>query len=132
MKNLEVFVNPASNRNEIYIVARNGHKVIDLDEIILCKADRNYTKILLKDDAIEIVLPKSICVLESALNKYHFLRCSSSYLINLNKSGSFNRYLRMIYLSGHKISVSRKRCGKVFPMLTAFGFREELRHTFDN
>ena len=128
MKNLEVFVNPASSRNAIYIIARNGHKVIDLDEIILCKADRNYTRVLLKDDGIEILLPKSICVLESVLNKYHFLRCSSSYIINLNKSGSFNRYLRMIYLSGYKISVARKRCGKVFPMLTAFGFREELRH----
>lgn len=128
MKNLEVFINPASNCNAIYIIARSGHKVIDLDGIILCKADRNYTKILLKDGGIEIVLPKSICVLESVLKKYHFLRCSSSYIINLNKVGSFNRYLRMIYLSGHKISVPRKRCGKVFPMLTAFGFKEELRH----
>lgn len=128
MKNLEVFINPASNRNAIYLIARNGHKVIDLDLITLCKADRNYTKILLKDGDIGIVLPKSLCMIESVLKKYHFLRCSSSYIINLNKPASFNRYLRMIYLSGHNISVPRKRCSAVFPILTAFGFREKLGH----
>ena len=128
MKNLEVFINPATNCNAIYIIARNGHKVIDLDRIILCKADRNYTKMLLINGGTEIVLPKSICILESVLIKYHFLRCSSSHIINLKVSGSFNRNLRMIYLPGYKISVPRKRCCKVFPLLTAFGFKEELRH----
>ncbi|MCF8224134.1 MAG: LytTR family transcriptional regulator [Bacteroidales bacterium] len=127
MKNLEVFINPASNCNAIYIIARNGHKVIDLDKIILCKADRNYTKILHTDCGAQIILPKSLCVIESVLKDYHFLRCSSSYIINLNRPGSFNRYLRIIYLAGHNISVPRKRCSKVFPILTAFGFREELR-----
>jgi two-component system LytT family response regulator len=128
MKNLEVFINPATNRNAIYIIARSGHKVIDIDSIILCQADRNYTKILLIDGGTEIVLTKSICVVESILKRYNFLRCSLSYLINLNKTGSFNRHLRIIYLSGNKISVARKRCGIVFPILTAFGFKEELRH----
>ncbi len=70
MKNLEVFINPATNCNAIYIIARNGHKVIDLDRIILCKADRNYTKLLLINEGTEIVLPKSICILESVLIKY--------------------------------------------------------------
>lgn len=128
MKNLEVFINPVSNRNAIYLIARNGHKVIYLDRITLCKADRNYTKILLKDGGIEILIPKSLCILESVLKNYNFLRCSSSYIINLNKPESFNRYLRMIYLAGHNISVPRKSCSKVFPILTAFGFREKLRH----
>lgn len=128
MKNLEIFINPASNRNAIYIIARNGHKVIDLDRIILCKADRNYTKMLLVDGGTEIVLPKSICFLEYVLIEYHFLRCSSSHIINLNIPGSFNRKLRMIYILGNEILVPRKRCCKVFPVLTAFGFKEELRH----
>lgn len=127
MKNLEIFINPASNRNALYIIARNGHKVIDLDQIIICKADRNYTIVLLKDGGTEIVLPKSLCIIECVLRNYNFLRCSLSYIINLNRPGSFNRYLQMIYLDGYKISVPRKRCSKVFPILTAFGFREELR-----
>lgn len=128
MKNLEIFINPASNRIAIYIIARNGHKVVDLDEILLCKADRNYTQIFIKENGSMIVIPKSICILESVLNKYNFFRCSSSHLINLNKPGSFNRFLRIIYLCDHKISVSRKRCCIVFPTLTAYGFKEELKH----
>ena len=55
MKNLEIFVNPNSLRNAIYIVARNGHKVIDLDDIVLCKADRNYTSILLNNKSLNSI-----------------------------------------------------------------------------
>lgn len=128
MRNLEIFVNPASDHKAIYIIARSGHKVVDIDKIIMCKADRNYTKIFLEDE-MEIVVPKSLCFLENELNKYNFLRCSSSYLINLNKSGSFNRFLRKIYLSDYAISIARKRCNRIFPVLTAFGYKEVLRHT---
>jgi DNA-binding LytR/AlgR family response regulator len=127
MKNLEVFINPASGLYAIYIIARSGHKVVDLDRIIMCTADRNYTEIVL-DSGLKIVIPKSICVLESILNKYNFSRCNSSYLINLKKAGSFNRYSRKINISEYEISVAIKRCSKVFPLLTAFGFKEKIRH----
>lgn len=127
MKNLEVFINPASGRNAIYIIARNGHKVIDLDNILCCIADRNYSKIILEEEKLDIVVPKSLCVLESELKEYNFLRCSSSYIINLKKAGSFNRYLRKIYLNSHIISISNRKCGRVLPILTAFGFKEILK-----
>ena len=126
MKNLEIFVNPASGRKAIYIIARSGHKVIDLEEILLCKADRNYTKMFL-EDAKEIDIPRSLCVLENALTKHNFLRCNSSYLINLSKCGSFHRYLRKIYMACYEISISKEKCHEVFPVLTAFGFKEILK-----
>jgi len=128
MKNLEVFYNPASGRIAIYIIARAGHKVIDLEEILLCKADSNYTVMFLEDGK-GMDIPKSLCNLERVLKDHNFLRCSTSYLINLCKHGSFHRYLRKIYLSCHEISVPKEKCHKVFPVLTAFGFREIIRRS---
>lgn len=126
MKNLEIFINPASGSKAIYIVARSGHRIIDLDEIIFCKADRNYTKIFLENDK-EVEIPRSLCTLEIVLKDHNFLRCSSSYLLNLCKKGSFHRYFKKIYLSCHEISVSQKKCNEVFPVLTAFRFKEIIR-----
>jgi len=126
MKNLEIFLNPASGRKAIYIIARAGHKVIDLEEILLCKADRNYTKILLENTK-EIDISRSLCILENSLRKHNFLRCNSSYLINLSKCGSFHRYLRKIYIACYEISISKEKCHEVFPVLTAFGFKEILK-----
>jgi DNA-binding LytR/AlgR family response regulator len=131
MKNLEIFINPASGRKAIYIIARAGHKVIDLEKILLCKADRNYTIISLEDGK-KIDIPKSLCILESVLKRHNFLRCNSSYLINLCKIGSFNRYLKKIYLSDHEISMPKERCHEIFPVLTSFGFKEVIRRCLDN
>lgn len=126
MKNLEIFINPATGCKAIYIVARSGHRIIDLDEIIFCKADRNYTKIFLENGK-EIEIPKSLCKLETVLKNHDFLRCNSSYLLNLCKTGAFHRYLKKIYLTYHEISIPPKKCHEVFPVLTAFRFKEIIR-----
>lgn len=126
MKNLEIFVNPASGRKAIYIIARAGHKVVDLEEILLCKADRNYTKMFLEDER-EIEIPRSLCVLENALVEHNFLRCNSSYLINLFRNGSFHRYLRKVYIGCYEIPISKEKSPHVFPVLTSFGFKEILK-----
>ena len=123
MKNLEIFDNPASGRKAIYIVARDGHKVIDLEEILLCKADGNYTEMQLEDGR-KIEISTSLYHLEERLMEHRFLRCNSSYLISLSKGGSFDRRGKKIYLSAHEISLAKGRCQKVLPVLTAFGFRE--------
>lgn len=128
MKNLEIFVNPASGCKAIYIIARAGHRVIDLKEILLCKADRNYTKIFLENRK-KFNIPRSLCILERTLMEHNFLRCNSAYLINLGKPGSFNRYLRKIYMTCHEIPISKVKCHEVFPVLTAFGFKEMIRHS---
>lgn len=90
MKNFDIFTNPATGNAALYIISRDGHKVVDLCEIILCKADRNYTKILLQEKIIDV--SKSLCILENALKDYNFCRCNPSYLINLRNGGTFHRY----------------------------------------
>lgn len=127
MKNLEIFVNPASGCKAIYIVARAGHKVIDLEDILFCKADRNYTKIILENGK-GIEISKSLCNLEKALLNHKFLRCSPSYIINLSKNGSFHRYFKKIYLSCYEIPIPKEKCPEILPILTAFGFKEIIRH----
>lgn len=127
MKNLEIFENPASGRKAIYIIARDGHKVIDLEEILLCQADSNYTKIILENGK-KIETSKSLCKFENGLKHHKFLRCNSSYLKNLCKKSSFNRYYRKIYIHQYIISIPKNRCSQIFPILTAFGFNEHIKH----
>jgi len=39
--------------------------------------------------------------------------------------------MKKIYLSGYEISIPKERCCEVFPVLTAFGFKEILRRYSD-
>lgn len=128
MKNLEIFTNPASNNKAIYIVSRDGHKIVDLVELLFCKAERNYTKIIIVTGR-EIIVPKSLCKFVSILKPYNFLRCNSSHLINLSKKGCFHRHYRKIYLANFEIPVPKDKCHEIFPVLTAFGFKEILCRT---
>jgi hypothetical protein len=130
LKNLEIFTNPASGNVAIYIVARSGHKIIDLEEILLCKADRNYT-IMLLEDGKNLNIPRSLCDLERVLKTHDFLRCSSSFLLNLHKHGAFHRRLKKIYLACYEVSVPKEKCREVFPVLTAFGFKELVKRYTD-
>ncbi|HEX2922392.1 MAG TPA: hypothetical protein VHO50_14610 [Bacteroidales bacterium] len=71
MKNLEVFINPSTGLKALYIISRSGHRIIDIEKILFCKADRNYTKII-SEGQPEIIIPKSLCVLESIIKRIQF------------------------------------------------------------
>jgi len=89
MKNLEIFTNPSTGTKAIYLVLRAGHKIIDLEKILLCKADRNYT-IMLLEGGNQVEISRSLCDIEQVLKTNNFLRCSSSFVINLCKHGAFH------------------------------------------
>lgn len=126
MKNLQTIKNPASHKNAIYIISQNGHKIIDLDEIMYCKADSNYSEINLKNKK-KIQISRSLCHLTNALSRFKFLRCNKSFLINLSVKGSFNRHYRIVFFQHLEIKIPKARSKLVFPMLTAFEFKERIR-----
>jgi len=71
-----------SIQGKITIPTQEGFEVIDVDNIIFCKADDNYTEIHFKET--KKVVSKTLKHFEEVLNEYPFARIHKSYLVNIN------------------------------------------------
>lgn len=67
---------------KITIPQQDGFQVLNVAEIIYCKADDNYTEIYINDS--RIVVSKTLKYFEEALSQYPFARVHKSYLVNVN------------------------------------------------
>ena len=71
-----------SAKGKITIPLQNGFEVLDVDDIIFCKADNNYTEIHLKNS--KKLVSKTLKYFENALKEHTFSRIHKSYLVNVN------------------------------------------------
>ncbi|MEM6687671.1 MAG: LytTR family DNA-binding domain-containing protein [Bacteroidota bacterium] len=67
---------------KITIPQQDGFEVLNVADIIYCKADDNYTEIYVNDS--KIVVSKTLKYFEEALSQYPFARVHKSYLVNVN------------------------------------------------
>jgi two-component system, LytTR family, response regulator len=67
---------------KLTIPQQNGFEVLNIADILYCRADDNYTEIYLKDK--KIVVSKTLKYLEDALKRAPFARIHKSYLVNIN------------------------------------------------
>ena len=123
MKNLEVYEHSVLKVKVIYIIDRDYHKSIKIEDILFCKAEGNYTQVHLEDSK-QITISRSLCEMEKRLCELGIMRCHFSYLVNIKKIETFNRKEKNIRLSGYKIPVSRKRSKDVFRTLVEYGIKE--------
>lgn len=100
---------PIDNRKIILKTADTIH-VVDLDNIIRCESDRNYTAFYIVDEE-KILISKSIKVFSEYLEGLNFFRIHASHLINLKYLKKFKKEDLVCILSdGSVIPVSyRKR-----------------------
>jgi two-component system LytT family response regulator len=68
---------------KITIPQQDGFEVLNVAEIVYCKADDNYTEIYVNDS--KIVVSKTLKYFEEALSQYPFARVHKSYLVNVNE-----------------------------------------------
>lgn len=68
---------------KITIPQQDGFEVLNVSEIVYCKADDNYTEIYVNDS--RIVVSKTLKYFEEALSQYPFARVHKSYLVNVNE-----------------------------------------------
>jgi two-component system, LytTR family, response regulator len=73
---------PDKARNQLAIPTKEGYEIIDIDQIIRCEADRNYTYIHLTGLKQPFLISKNLKDLENALSSHGFLRIHNSHLIN--------------------------------------------------
>lgn len=79
---LQLNIQPHQKRRLVLKTQESVH-VIDLDKIIRCEADRNYTSFYLVDQK-KILVSKTLKDYETLLTGHNFLRIQQSHLINLD------------------------------------------------
>lgn len=74
-------IQPHEKRRLVLKTQESVH-VVELDQIIRCEADRNYTSFFLKDKK-KILVSKTLKEYETLLSAHNFLRVQQSHLINI-------------------------------------------------
>ncbi|TCP28510.1 LytTR family two component transcriptional regulator [Tenacibaculum skagerrakense] len=67
---------------KITIPLQDGFEVINVEEIVFCKADDNYTEIHFSNS--RKIVSKTLKHFEEVLKEYPFARIHKSYLVNIN------------------------------------------------
>tara|TARA_R110000796_G_scaffold41772_4_gene103619 strand:- start:230472 stop:231203 length:732 start_codon:yes stop_codon:yes gene_type:complete len=68
---------------KITIPQQDGFQVLNVSDILYCKADDNYTEIYLENK--RIVVSKTLKYFEDTLSDFPFARIHKSYLVNVNE-----------------------------------------------
>lgn len=81
------------NKDELKKVALStaeGMRVVEINEIIYCEADNNYTTVVLENND-KIMLSKTLKHFENLLPEDIFYRCHQSFIINISKIDSYTK-----------------------------------------
>lgn len=92
------------NVHKIGVPTLDGLDFIQIEKIIYCKADGNYTHITLQDK--EILVTRTLKEFEELLSDYNFLRIHRSFLISLDHLTKYNRTHRLPDVEGDGGSVT--------------------------
>ena len=79
---LQKNIQPTEKRRLVLKTQESVH-VVELDQIIRCEADRNYTSFFLKDGK-KILVSKTLKEYETLLSAHNFLRVQQSHLVNID------------------------------------------------
>ncbi|MFT5778207.1 MAG: two-component system LytT family response regulator [Crocinitomicaceae bacterium] len=71
-----------NEKRRLVLKTQESVHVVDLDQIIRCEADRNYTSFFLLDNK-KILVSKTLKEYETLLSGHNFLRVQQSHLINI-------------------------------------------------
>lgn len=101
---------PKNPIKKIALPTMEGLQMVDIDSIISCSSDSNYTNFYLKHDK-KLTASRTMKDVEELLSDYAFLRVHNSYIVNLNE---INKYFKgeggyLLMSDGSRIDVSRSR-----------------------
>ncbi len=82
-------ISPQQKRRLVLKTQESVH-VVDLDQIIRCESDRNYTSFYLTEGR-KILVSKTLKEFETLLIGYNFIRVQQSHLINLDFVDRYNK-----------------------------------------
>ena len=94
------------------IPTQEGFEVLEIQEILYCKADDNYTHVFLKNNRKKLV-SKTLKYFEDALKESSFVRIHKSYLVNVNYIVNYKKGKggSVVLSNGKELSVSSSKKG---------------------
>lgn len=99
------------DRQKLCIPDINGFNIIEINDIIRCESNINYTTIYI-NKSNPITVAKSLKEFEKMLSDFNFFRIHNSHLVNLNYIKSYNKskggYVELANGEQIEISVRRK------------------------
>jgi two-component system LytT family response regulator len=115
--------NPSKPISKIALPTMEGLQMTNVDSIISCESDSNYTVLLLKGKQ-KIVVSCTLKEIEELLEHHSFTRVHRSYLVNLNE---VEKYVKgeggyLVMSDGSTVDVSRNK--KEFLLKKLLPYRE--------
>ncbi len=94
----------------IALPTMEGLEFVEIDDIIYCESDSNYTNIFMKNDD-RLLVSKTLKDIEQTINCRHFSRVHHSFLVNLKFA---KKYIKgkgglLVLKNGKNIPVSRTK-----------------------
>lgn len=103
--------NMQEKQKRIVVPTMNGFSYFDIDTIIRCQSDVNYTTIFINDNT-KLMVAKTLKEFEEMLQEHGFLRVHNSHLVNVNYIQSYVKgkggYLVMKDKTEIEVSTRRK------------------------
>jgi two-component system LytT family response regulator len=115
---LQKYNSPKYPVKRIALPTMSGLEMVEIDSIISCSSDSNYTNFLLKNNK-KITASRTMKDVEELLTDYSFLRVHHSFMVNLNE---IHKYIKgeggyLVMSDGTHIDVSRNRKEKLLQKL---------------
>ncbi|MCK0158846.1 LytTR family DNA-binding domain-containing protein [Cellulophaga sp. F20128] len=102
---------PKSNKvdGKITLPQQDGFQVLDVADILYCKADDNYTEIYLENK--KILVSKTLKYFEEAMTAFPFARIHKSFLVNVNAIAKYKKGKggSVVLHNGKELMVSASR-----------------------
>ncbi|WP_343487538.1 LytTR family DNA-binding domain-containing protein [Allomuricauda sp. d1] len=94
---------------KITLPQQDGFQVLEVNDILYCKADDNYTEIYLENK--KILVSKTLKYFEEALSDFPFARIHKSYLVNVNEVQKYKKGKggSVVLSNGKELSVSASK-----------------------
>jgi two-component system LytT family response regulator len=89
-KKRSVVLPPLERPRKIGIPNLNGFDFVDIDSIIRCEAEDNYTRIFFTTQN-NILVSRSLAHFEAELESYGFIRIHHKHLVNLKQVSSYSK-----------------------------------------
>ncbi len=106
-------------KHKLVLNTQDSIYIVDISEIISCKADKNYTEVNLISKG-SLVISKTLKDFDDMLHNMNFFRVHQSYLVNLKYISHYVKGLggTIIMTDGSRIPVSSRRKESFLKIMT--------------
>jgi two-component system LytT family response regulator len=109
----EILASHIQNINKIALPLNKRTVFVNIDDIVYCKSEGNYTTVYLKNNE-EYLLAKLLKDVEKLINSKHFVRTHQSYLVNINFIKEYIKRDGYYLLLENKVSIPVSKSNRTF------------------